>query len=166
MSRHVARVLERGVTFCRGLGELPRKKFKFKVAKPQHLMIFFNCHRNFGCPNLLLMTEMPDLLQAAFQQTVFNALNIWNTWVLHVVVLQCWMIWKSLKGLRQMRRVFLDKCLKAKCREKPWKVRARTNGTSPIGRHCALSTQTIRITRTLIRDNTHDLNDTIGHSFY
>ena len=26
--------------------------------------------------------------------------------------------------------------------------------------------QTIRITRTLIRDNTHDLNDTRGHSFY
>ena len=28
-----------------------------------------------------------------------------------------------------MRRVFLDKCPEAKCREKPWKVRARTNGT-------------------------------------
>ena len=26
--------------------------------------------------------------------------------------------------------------------------------------------KTIRITRTLIRDNTHDLNDTRGHSFY
>ena len=37
------------------------------------------------------------------------------------------MIWKSLEGLRQMKRVFLDKCLEAKCREKPWKVRARTN---------------------------------------
>ena len=45
------------------------------------------------------------------------------------------------EGLRQMRRVFLDKCLEAKCREKPWKVRARTNGTWPIGRYCALSTQ-------------------------
>ena len=61
--------------------------------------------------------------------------------LLFVVVLWCCMIWKSLEGLRQMRRVFLDKCLEAKCREKPWKVRARTNGTQPIGRYCALSTQ-------------------------
>ena len=30
--RHVARVLERGVTFCGGLGELPQKNLKFKVA--------------------------------------------------------------------------------------------------------------------------------------
>ena len=29
-----------------------------------------------------------------------------------------------------------------------------------------LKFKTIRITRTLIRDNTHDLNDTRGHSFY
>ena len=28
----------------------------------------------------MLMTEMPDLLQAAFPETVFNALNIWNKW--------------------------------------------------------------------------------------
>ena len=55
----------------------------------------------------------------AFPRTVFNALNIWNTWVQHVVVQKCWMIWKSLDCLRQMKIVFLDKCLEAKCREKP-----------------------------------------------
>ena len=49
---------------------------------------------------LQLMTEMPDLLQAAFPETVFYALNIWNTWVLNVVVL-CWVIWKSLEGLNE-----------------------------------------------------------------
>ena len=48
------------------------------------------------------------------------------------------MIWKSLEGLRQMRRVFLDKCLEAKCREKPWKVRARTNDTYLAERKIAL----------------------------
>ena len=32
-SRHVARVLERGLHFAGGLGELPQKNFKFKVGE-------------------------------------------------------------------------------------------------------------------------------------
>ena len=84
------------------------------------------------------MTEMPDLLQAAFPETVFNAPNIWNTWVLrnlHAVVLFCWMIWKSLDCLRQMKRVFLDKFLEAKCREKPGTWSPGSNQRHlPIGR--------------------------------
>ena len=50
--RHVARVLERGVTFCRVWGSYPRKILNSSWRIPQNLMIFFNCQRNFGCPNI------------------------------------------------------------------------------------------------------------------
>ena len=75
--RHVARVSERGVTFCGGLGELPQKILKFKVANTSKFNDFLQLPKIFRMSkNLLLMTEMPDLLQAAFPETVFNALNI------------------------------------------------------------------------------------------
>ena len=61
--RHVARVLERGVTFCGGLGELPQKIFKFKVANTPKFNDYLA--KKFRMSKyLLLMTEMPDLLQA------------------------------------------------------------------------------------------------------
>ena len=50
--RHVARVLERGLHFAGGLGELPRKFLNLRWRIPQNLMIFFNCQRNFGYPNI------------------------------------------------------------------------------------------------------------------
>ena len=51
--RHVARVLERGVTFCGGVwGSSPRKILNSRGRIPQNLMIFFNRQRNFGCPNI------------------------------------------------------------------------------------------------------------------
>ena len=76
-TRHVARVLERGVTFCGGLGELPQKFFKFKVANTPKFNDFLQVPKKFRTSKyLLIMTEMPDLQQAAFPETVFNALNI------------------------------------------------------------------------------------------
>ena len=63
--RHVARVLERGVTydFAGGLGELPQKKFTFKGADTPKFNDFLP--KNFWMSKcLLLMTEVPDLLQA------------------------------------------------------------------------------------------------------
>ena len=81
--RHVARVLEGwggGLHFAGGLGELPRKNFKFKVANTPKFNDFLQLPKKFRMSKyheyLLLMTEMPDLLQAAFPETVFNALNI------------------------------------------------------------------------------------------
>ena len=41
------------------------------------------------------------------------------------------MIWKSLDCLRQMKRVFLDKCPEAKCREKPRDLKSGLEPTAP-----------------------------------
>ena len=41
-----------GVTFCGGSGGLPQNFFNLRWRIPQNLMIFFNCQRNFGCPNI------------------------------------------------------------------------------------------------------------------
>ena len=77
MRRHVARVLERGVTFCGGLGEVHQKNFKFKVANTPKFNDFLQLPKKFWISKyLLLMTQMPDLQQAAFPESVFNALNI------------------------------------------------------------------------------------------
>ena len=65
--RHVARVLERGGGYIlRGVwGTSPRKILNSRWRIPQNLMIFFNCQRNFGCPNIFCSwPEVPDLLQA------------------------------------------------------------------------------------------------------
>ena len=44
--------IRNGGYILRGVwGSSPRKIFKFKVANTPNLMIFFNCQRNFGCPN-------------------------------------------------------------------------------------------------------------------
>ena len=55
-TRHVTRVLERGLHFAGGLGELvccyPRKFLNLRWRIPQNLMISFNCQRNFGFPNI------------------------------------------------------------------------------------------------------------------
>ena len=65
LCRHVARVLERGVTFCGGLRELPQKNFKFKVANTPKFYDFLQLPKKFLMSKyLLLMTEVPDLLQA------------------------------------------------------------------------------------------------------
>ena len=63
--RHVARVLGRRVTFCGGLGELPQKNFKFKVANTPKFNDFLQLPKKFWMSKyLLLTTEVPDLLQA------------------------------------------------------------------------------------------------------
>ena len=60
-----------------GLGELPQKIFKFKLANTPKFNDFLQLPKNFWMSKyLLLMTEMPDLLQAAFPETVFNAPTI------------------------------------------------------------------------------------------
>ena len=65
MNRHVARLLERGVTFCRVLGELLQKNFKFKVVNTPKFNDFLQLPKKFWMSKyLLLMTEVPDLLQA------------------------------------------------------------------------------------------------------
>ena len=74
-------------------GSSPRRILNSRWWIPQNLMIFFNCQRNFGCPNIFWSwRKCQTSCKRAFPETVFNALNIWNTWALH----ECWMIWKSL----------------------------------------------------------------------
>ena len=64
--RHVARVLERGVTFCGGSGGAPQKIFKFKVANTPNFNDFLQLPKKFRMSKyLLLLTEMPDLLHGA-----------------------------------------------------------------------------------------------------
>ena len=59
----------------------------------------------------------------------------------------------------EWRKVLSDRPIKTRTHERrPFCWARDTTGLTWI--------QTIRITRTLIRDNTHDLNDTRGHSFY
>ena len=80
--------IRKGVTFCGGSGGAPQKNFKFKVANTPNFNDFLQLPKKFRMSKyLLLLTEMPDLLQGAFRETVFNALNIWNTWVLFVAVM-------------------------------------------------------------------------------
>ena len=80
--RHVARVLERGVTFCGGLGALSQKNFKFKVANTPKFNDFLQLPKKFGCPNLLLMTKVPDLLQAGIPRDGLQCTEHLK-WVLH-----------------------------------------------------------------------------------
>ena len=64
--RHVARVLERGggLHFV-GVWGAPQKKFKFKVAITPKFNDFLQLPKKFRMSKyLLLMTEVPDLLQA------------------------------------------------------------------------------------------------------
>ena len=56
-NRHVARVLERGVTFCGGLGELHQKNFKFKVANTPKFNDFLQLPKKFGCPNIKIAQQ-------------------------------------------------------------------------------------------------------------
>ena len=80
--------VRKGGYILRGSGELPQKIFKFKVANTPKFNDCLRLPKKFWISKyLLLMTEIPDLLQAAFPETVFNALKTWNTWVLFVVVL-------------------------------------------------------------------------------
>ena len=63
--RHVARVLERGGIFCGGSGGAPQTNFKFKAANTPKFNDSLQLPKKFRMSNyLLLMTEMPDLLQA------------------------------------------------------------------------------------------------------
>ena len=70
--RHVARVLERGVTFCPGGGGsvgAPPENFKFKVANTPKFNDFLQLPKKFWMSKyLLLTTEVPDLLQAGRSQ--------------------------------------------------------------------------------------------------
>ena len=69
--------IRKGVTFCGGSGGAPHKIFKFKVANTPKFNDFLQLPKKFRMSKyLLLMTEMPDLLQAAFPEAVFNALHI------------------------------------------------------------------------------------------
>ena len=68
---------------------------------------------------LLLMTEVPDLLQAGIPRDGLQCteyLKYMGTTCDGAVVLNDL---EEFGLLRQMKRVFLDKCLEAKCREKP-----------------------------------------------
>ena len=59
--------IRKGVTFCGGggVGELPQKNFKFKVAKTPKFNDFLQLPKKFWMSKyLLLMTEVLDLLQA------------------------------------------------------------------------------------------------------
>ena len=69
--------IRKGGYILRGVWGSSQKNFKFKVANTPNFNDFLQLPKKFRMSKyLLLLTEMPDLLQAAFRETVFNALNI------------------------------------------------------------------------------------------
>ena len=103
-------------------------------------MIFFKCQRNFGCPNIFCSWRKCQTSCKRHSQRLpsmhwtfeIHGYSMW--WHCSVEWFgRVWKVWG------RWEEYFLDKCPEAncKCREKPWKVRARTNGThgQPIGRN-------------------------------
>ena len=58
--RPVARVLERGLHFAGGLGDLPQKNFKFKVANTPKFNDFLQLPKKFWMSKYLLLTTLLD----------------------------------------------------------------------------------------------------------
>ena len=131
-TRHVARVLERGLHFAGGLGSSPRKFLNLRWRIPQILMIFFNCQRNFGCP--IFFCSWRKCQTSCKRHSERRSSMHWTFEYMGTicggnVVLNDLEEFRRFEADEKYWEVFLDKCPEAKCCEKPWKVRARTNGT-------------------------------------
>ena len=89
---------------------------------------------------------------------------------------QCWDLWWCLRDEEHRPRTTLTekpvlRRQACSCRIISAAGHCQKKALVPLAKDCdhhrsQTTVQTIRITRTLIRDNTHDLNDTRRHSFY